>query len=767
MALDPVIIRFAASGVGDVSSACAQVGSQIRKLEERATRERQVGSSARSGVTRKEVSVEERAYAKLQKDLEKYERQQTKDVERESKRREAVIRKTSEMTGREAAKAADVEIREAKRASREVEREEERKRRIRIRSSEMAGRAAEREATQETAAARAAAAERRTLGNRVGGIVNRSVGGMARSALSIAGASIGIGGGLMLASAARSEMTAERTAALLVNAGTNGGVAPGTVNQALGEASAQSKALGMSKDDLLKGALTYSQNARGGDFKGALANMGFFGKMAKVTGADINDIASAAGTLQSQNYDVLGKDPAKMQQLLLNTLAQAHQGSMSMVDAAKQFGTLGATRSYYKGDVTANQQTLIGLGQIAKNAGDAGESGTFIKDIATEAYAANRKFKKKHGKDLVHIDAKTGQLDSPEAVVEQVLRATKGNIGEISEAFGQRGSRLFGELAGTFQKAGGGEAGISAVKKNMGEVTGATMTVDQLNQQNAQVDSTPGMKLQLAFNKISETLEDKLEPRLDEFASNTLPKLIPIFEKIIDAGASFADWFADNPIKGVGAIVLAKVTADLAAAGIGEGVKQVLIRLMAGSALPGGAGGGAGGMGVLGKVGAVAGAAAAGAGVAMMITDADIDEKTNRQKGIVSNSNEAFGDAQSVMGKIKRGEKVTAADVARLQAEASSMGTQAAAAKGRIGQNEMGMAQTGMAFLTGHGGELRALQTQNQKAEYEQLRRSHEATAKAAEMATKALQQLAAAVPRGPLPVQSGAPRVPIPNRPL
>jgi flagellar biosynthesis GTPase FlhF len=759
MALDPLVIRFASSGLPELSSAFARVATQVRRFEEQATRERKRGSQERERTTRQSADAEEKAYQKLVKDVEKQERQRTKDTEREEKRRESIRRRSSEYAGRIAAQQAKDEVRQAERATREIEREEERKMRVRIRSSEMAGRAAAREAAEEIRAAERAAQARGRIGRRVGGLAMGSVGGLASAGMGAASLALGIGGGFALANAAHSQLSAERTAALLVNAGTTNGVRPGSVNQALGEATAQSKALGIGKDVLLQGALTYSQNARGGDFQGALANMGFFAKVSKVTGADINDIASAAGTLQSQNQNL---DAPAMQQLLLNTLAQSHQGSMSMVDAAKQFGILGSTRAYYKGDVAKNQQTLIGLGQIARAGGDVGEAGTFVKDIATEAGTANKKFRKMTGRNLLHIDAKTGQLDSPEQVVEQVLRATGGNINQIGEVFGQRGSRLFGELAGTMRQAGGGEKGIAAAMASVRQVTGATMTPEQLEQQNKTMDETPAARFQIALNNVAQTLGEKLEPKFEHFATETLPKLEPVFEKIIDEADKLASWFADNPIKGVGAVVLAAVTKDIAGAGIGAAAKAILSAMLQQAAA--GAGVGAGG-GILGKAGWVGAAGAAGAGIAIALTDADVDKKTAAQRSAVMTSTQAYAAAMGVMGKSRRG-TVTAADLAAMQQQAASMGQAADLAKARIGTNEMGMAQTGMAYLTGHGSELRNAQTQEQVRTYQQLKQAQDAATKAAQMAEQALSKLATTAGRIP-PVQSGAPTVPITDRPV
>jgi hypothetical protein len=487
-------------------------------------------------------------------------------------------------------------LREEQKLTREIEREEERRTRLRIRSSQMAGQAAARAAAEEIRANERASRSRSAAGGRFGGAVGGSIRGLVGSAAGFAGMALTVGGGFALANAARQQMESERTAALIVNAGTSGGVVPGTVGEAMGAARAASIQIGgqFSKEQLLGAGLKYAQSARGGDFAGVKANMGFFGKLAAVSGANIEDIAEAAGVLQSQNESLQGEKGAPaMQRMLLNVLAQSHAGSMSLVDSAKQIGTLGSTRAFFSQDEGKSQQTLIGMGQIARVGGDVGEAGTFVKDIASEVGIANRKYASKHGgANLVQMDA-NGRMTSPEDLVAQVFRGTKGNITEIGELFGKRGSTLFRELEKSYiQGAGPGgknvEGGVQAVLGNMRQVTGATMSTGEFDQQFETKMSTPAAKIQQQFNKAAETLSEKLEPRLEHFATETLPKLEPVFEKAIDAADKFATWFAGNPLKGIGAIIGLAVTKDILAANIGPAIGRVLVKIITSQAIGGG-----------------------------------------------------------------------------------------------------------------------------------------------------------------------------------
>lgn len=774
--IDPVVIDFSARGLTDVTRAFETVEQRMRKFEQAAAADARRGASERTRTTQGEVQGRERAYQRLVSELERDEARQTRatereakarqrETERESRQREQIVRRSSEMAGRLAEQAANAEVRAQQKAAREIERIEEQKLRVRIRSSEMAGRLAAREAQQEAAASERAGRRRGAAMGRYAGIGMSSVGSLVSGAGSIVGATLGLGGGYMIADSVRKEFAAEKTAALLVNAGTTGGVVPGTVKEAMSAASAASLETGMSRNDLLTGALTYSKNARGGDFKGALGQMGFFAKMAEVTGTDINDIAQAAGTLQSQNKDLNGPEGAKkMQQLLLNTLAEAHAGSMGLPDAAKQFGILGATRAYYKGDETANQRTLIGLGQIARVAGDAGEAGTFVKDIATEAGAANRRFKKKTGRNLINFDEKTGQMDAPEKVVEQVLRNTGGNIHEIGELFGQRGSRLFGELAGVYQKAdtaaGGGakgrEAGVAAAMAKVTEVTGATMTPGELEKQHRVIQDTPAKKFEMALNRVELVMQDRLAPFMGRFADK-FPQWVPKIEKAIDAVAKFADWFISNPIQGIGAVILAAVAKDVGSAALGATIKSLIQHAFAGAGAPppGGGGGGGGPMPLGTKVGTAIGVGLLAAEAQTYLIDRDIANREATQRANATGSTSAVMSAYAIERASREG-TITPQQAEEARQQALKLQHKAETARADIGENHMGIMQTAaMQIMDPAGAKEHAQATYNEQVRtYQQAKQAADEMRKAAEAAATALKNLSTAAantdPRNP-----------------
>lgn len=604
---ESIIVRYRAEGIPELSAAFDTIEKRIVKL----TAAAQAGSSTRSRVAKTEASEFVAAKTAEEKAAVAAETAHTKAVEREAKRRQGIVDTSAKWAGRLAEQQANEEIAAAKKATRALEVEADRRNRIRDVSAKMAGRIAEQEANAEISARERVS---RSVGSSVVHGTGRVLGGIA----SMGGMAVGALGAFSVADAVRDRLSAERLASKIVNQATVNGIAALGANRGniIDQAQAIAIQTGMSKADILQGTSTYMANARSSDFAGAMGNMDFFAKMSKVTGADIGLIAQGAGKLQSQNPAL---DPKAMQSLLLHADAMSKMGTMSFEQAIESFGKVGSTRTSFRGDVGQNQAQLLGLAQIAGSGGNADEVGTFISALAGETHQANKKWRKRTGHDLVHVDATTGQMGTPEEMVEQVLRGTGGNIDKIRELYGRRGTVLFGELAGSFQSAsasaGGGarglEAGIAAVKGNIGSVVGAAETPAQLQAEFAQTMSSSAEKFSTAIETVRGLVEKKLVPYIDQLA-NALgdPKVTANIGSLVDALGWLANFFVKNPFSGIGALVLGAILKDLVAARIGTVVAAEIKSLMGGGSF--GAGGkGTGVLGVLGAVGVVAAATGA------------------------------------------------------------------------------------------------------------------------------------------------------------
>ena len=487
----PVVVDFRVAGIAQVDRAFRTVADASVRAEVARTKAVDKGTKDRERLEAKGAKEKERQLAQVTKAAEKAQAAELRGVEKAEKEKQRAVDRSAQYMAR-----------------------------VRENSVNIASRLAEKQADAEIREMKKVNDARRRFATTITGAAGSSFRGLVSGATSMAAGALTLGGGFAIADTIHKRLAAERSASLLVNQVTTGGVAPkgADVNSILNRASATSIATGRSKEELVGGALAYSRKAKGGDFEGAMANMSFFAKMAKTTGADINDISEAAGTLQSQNPKL--KAP-EMQQMLLDVYAQGKAGSMSMVDVAKQVGTLASTRNSYQGDSASNQRKLLALGQLAAPQGSIEEAGTFIKDMTLEAG--------KHSKELKAMGVKynkTGQMESPEQMIDAVFKGTKGDQTKIEKLFGARGTQLFGALGQGFNAAGGGDKGIAAVNAEMKKVTEASMSSADLEKQFTQVMATNSEKMEVALTKIENALESKLLPYLDKFADK-LPELMP------------------------------------------------------------------------------------------------------------------------------------------------------------------------------------------------------------------------------------------------
>lgn len=612
--IDPVVIRFATAGMPDVNRAFETLEQRMRRFEQNASRQVEDSSKARVRATRTEVDERERAYQKMVREM----------AREEEKARDA---------------AAKAEIRTAEKAAKEIERLEEQKLRARIRASEMATRAAAREAEKES---REIAAVHRRMGGTVAGSFGSSLGSIG----AFTGATLGLGGGFMLAGALRSQMNAGKAAALLANSATIGGVAPEGANVAniLAQATAASKTYGVDKTDLIGSVQNYV--AKSSDFKGGMANMGFFAKASVGTGTRLEDITSMAGILRAQNKDLGAGD---MQQMILDTIEQGKLGAVEISDLAKLAGGLGSTRGLYKGNTADNQRKLMALAQITMTEGTSAEEAAIgVKDLGTEAL---KKSRKKNAPKWLKDVTKGGQISSLEGLLEAGLKGTGGDLGQLIDIFDSKGARAFERLAPIYKGAGGGDKGIAAVRAEMAPILGAKGSQENLDQMYATVMETPAKRIEKAFNEVEQTIGERLEPRLESFARDTLPALSEHFVDLVDKGGKLVEWMANNPLLGVGALIATKVGADISQAAIGESIKKTMETSIGQK---------------LGSGFAIASAAFTITEVGMITIDRLMAEQVRQQKADIASDITSTNTAGELFGKVRSG-KVTAADIKKAQ----------------------------------------------------------------------------------------------------
>jgi hypothetical protein len=315
---------------------------------------------------------------------------------------------------------------------------------------------------------------------------------------------------------------------------------------------------------------------------------------------------------------------------MLGVLAQqGRMGSVEVSDLARDFGKLGAATRAFEGKAPDLMRSMGAFAQIAVESG--GAEGSADASTAAARLASDIVTNRKRFKNLgVDVKSKTdaSKLRAPEEIMLDVLEKTGGDITKTGGLFGMESAKIFRGLSATFTEAEKNEKGSGRAKTlaEFNRFAGAKLDpAERARQAQSQLDE-PSLKFKEAAkqfnNEVGETLLPVLTQLIPQFTA-----MIPNIAKTTAALAKFAAFVAENPLKGLGAIIAGKVALDLAGAGIGNAVRGTLESILSG------AGGAGGGLGKGAKVG-LAGAAAVGS-VAMAVGQAqDLAKASGGWEGI-------------------------------------------------------------------------------------------------------------------------------------
>ena len=441
------------------------------------------------------------------------------------------------------------------------------------------------------------AAARKRFSHATVGKLGRSAAGVVSGVGSMAGAALGIGGGFALAGAVQSQMSEQAKASALANQAGK----PEMKRQILRESQ---QVQGFTGSEVMAGMSEFVSKT--GDLDTARQIMGNLGQLSLATGADLSDLGATAGQAFNVLKDQISDPVERVKELnsLMGVLAQ--QGAMGAVeisDLARDFGKLGAATRGFEGTAPDLLRTMGAFAQVAVARGGAegsADASTAASRLVNDIVVNRKKFKR-FGVDIKSKDDPT-KLRDPMEIIADVLDKTKGDVTKTAGMFGAESRKIFAGLSPVYAEAEKKEkgSGRAAIMAEIEKYTGATMSEADLKERAKSRLDDPDLKFKEALKAFNVAIGERLLPKLTELIPK-FEQLIPLIGKIVDGGIKLAGWFAENPFRGIGAVVLGKVTADLAMAKIGEGVSRALLALIGGAPVPGGVGGigGAGGAGVV------------------------------------------------------------------------------------------------------------------------------------------------------------------------
>ena len=406
-----------------------------------------------------------------------------------------------------------------------------------------------------------------------------------------------MGGGLALAGSLQSERDVGKQAMGLAIQGqrsqgkSRGGTVQDRYRRVRGTVGALGQ-MGFDRDGVVRAMRGYQSIT--GDFDTANKLAGEFSKLAISSGADYGDVGKTAGefdmALKGQGMGDATKRRAAVKDLMRTAAASGAMGSIEFSELAGISSQLGASGARYTDmDPVERIKYALSAAQLAKMGGasSGAEAGTALMRSSDDILKNSGKFKKL-GIDTGTYDdegVRTG-TKNPIQLLAETLKKTKGDVGVISDLFGIRGAKI-GENLMTQAKA----QGVS-IEDLLKPFMNATLTDAELDRDTGAALSTTDAKMTAVANKFNE----RLGPKMAQLLEKLLPafeKLFPAVEKAADMFVRFVDWFSDNPVKGVGAVILAAVAKDVGSAAIGQTIKSILMRSAPGGIAPKGAPGGA------------------------------------------------------------------------------------------------------------------------------------------------------------------------------
>jgi len=483
-------------------------------------------------------------------------------------------RKGNQRKLREIAREERAAVTAAKTEAREQARNENYRHRLRLRNIE-------REKAREISAmARARAAEQRRGAARMAGVgtgITRSVGGAALGVGRTVAGLGALGGGFAAFGAVRNQMQVGAAASALANKALGTPGETRTREQIRGDVIKQSRTLGASSGLGATGIIAALDK-----FTAISGRLGmgqklapFMADIADATGADIGDVGRTAGQITQAMMARGMEEPEALKEtkeIMTSMMAQAKVGSIEFADLATNMGKVMSSTAAFDGNVSELATTMGAVAQlaIAGAASSPEEAMTAILRFRDDMIKNAGRFQKQ-GVD-VFADKEKTRLKSPEQIMFDMLEKTGGSLPKVGKLFGIRAQKAVTPFQALYTAKGGGEAGLQAVKDLL-ENAKAAIPMSEVATSAAFRRRDEDKQLAMVVEKFNAAVGSELLPVL----TRLIPKFADLVPKIADATkavAGMASWAVENPLKGIGAIILAKVTADIAAAQLGSAVSK-------------------------------------------------------------------------------------------------------------------------------------------------------------------------------------------------
>lgn len=625
---NPVVVEFMLKGMPEIARAIRSVQQAAEASDKSRSAAASRGSSARTRVEEQEAKMRIRAMLKADAEVARIQNKAIRDTEKASKAKAREADKLANEEMRAAEKTANMKLRVARTVDREIQQIEKRRERENARIMREGLRLEEQKHREQTRMLkerdRAEERFRRgtgsavTTGLRKG--VSRVAGGIARGAGMLAE----LGGGFSIVDSVKGSAELEKSAVRFSNSAFLGKGERLDPKALIASAKASSVLTGIDPNEMMQGAHAFL--AKTGNAKEAVANMQTFGEIATGTGANIEDVAKAAGTLRIQNE---GLKPEEMRSILLQTVRQGQKGSIEFSDLAGSVGKITRTSSGYAGNQGKTQAELLGIAQLGMSTmSDPRDVATSLAGIESDTKKNWKKMQGVLGPDT--FDEMGRITKGPAEFTASVMEKSGGDTRKLQEmGFNKQAMKFFQALAPTFQDAGGGKKGKEALLTKMKDIVAEPMGDKELKDNVKNILNTSAMQFETSMMQLKTSVGEQLLPEFIKLVP-VLREMIPTVKMLLEKFLSIANWAAANPFSGIASVLALSIGAEVAKAQLAKTLETALATS-------------------LGQKGSLTVASAAIAVTAAMIAVEKIsDDDVRKTKGEVEKSNRVFSDAMGV-----------------------------------------------------------------------------------------------------------------------
>jgi hypothetical protein len=399
---------------------------------------------------------------------------------------------------------------------------------------------------------------------------------------------------------------------------------------------------GVAGEDIATGVQAFVTKT--GDLDTAVKNHKVFAQVAQATGAAVEDVASAAADL-SDKMDI--KSVADMKEALATLMLQGKKGAFELRDMATQFPRIAAAAASFGIKGVAGLTQLGGFLQVARTATGSGEQAAFATEASfRQLTAKSPKIQSgaAFGGRGVEVfkggDATKGLRDFNE-ILGDVMQASRGNMVQLQEVFGEEGIRAIRPLITTFrgasEKAGGGEtgakAGREAVMAQLKEAATVKGGFGEVEKDAADAMKSFSVQMAVVEAKFKQAIAEELMPEVMKLGPE-LAKLVPYVGRLTKLFVDVVQFLMNHPFASLGAVIAVQLAADFAKARLGSVVTGFVEKIFQKIRLPSAGGGsappsynqsgqvvsGGGGGGFMSRPTGASALGAAGTGLAMGLT---------------------------------------------------------------------------------------------------------------------------------------------------